>query len=558
MNKLKSGLFAICLSLYTLPAVSQEVLIDVLKAEIAQQQQELKKQSIPTYLISYRVDDVKNSFAVASFGSLLRSGSGYARSLTPTFRLGDYNFDNFREGNNTWIGQASLPIDGDDEIAIREAVWSTADNSFKNALNNYQNGKTKQGVSVASEDKSPSYSAAPAVQYYEKKLPADQTKMDLDKWKENVKKISAVFNDYPDLLDGAASVEYSVGRYYFINSEGTVVVQNRRYARLFVNVSAKAKDGMDLPLYLSYFAFTPDGLPPVENVIADAREMAKRVEALRDAPVVDPYTGPALLSGKSAGVFFHEIFGHRIEGQRMKGENDAQTFKKMVGQQLLPTDIQVFDDPTMVGFDRQDLNGYYLYDDEGVKSERVDVIRDGVLNDFLMTRVPIDGFAKSNGHARANPGMATVSRQGNLVIETKNAKTDAQLRQLLIDEAKAQGKEYGYLFEEVTGGLTFTGRASANSFNVFPTVVYKIYVDGRPDELVRGVDLLGTPLAMFSNIIYAGGKTDVFTGICGAESGQIPVTAISPVILVKKIETQRKNKNQDLPPVLPRPSLNNK
>ncbi len=98
-----------------------------------------------------------------------------------------------------------------------------------------------------------------------------------------------------------------------------------------------------------------------------------------------------------------------------------------------------------------------------------------------------------------------------------------------------------------------TDRFSPNVFNIMPTEVYRIYVDGRPDELVRGVDLIGTPLAMFSEIEAAGDHPEVFTGYCGAESGGIPVTAISPSLFVRKIETQKKPETTGQLPVLPRP-----
>jgi len=105
----------------------------------------------------------------------------------------------------------------------------------------------------------------------------------------------------------------------------------------------------------------------------------------------------------------------------------------------------------------------------------------------------------------------------------------------------------------VVGGFTTTGRYRPNSFNVTPTEVYRIYVDGRPDELVRGVDLVGTPLAMFSQIECTGNDYAVFTGMCGAESGSIPVTAISPSLLVRTVEVQKKPKSQAAPPLLPKP-----
>ena len=237
----------------------------------------------------------------------------------------------------------------------------------------------------------------------------------------------------------------------------------------------------------------------------------------------------------------------------MKSDTDGQTFKKMIGKYVLPADLQVADDPTLTSYAGTDLNGFYKYDDQGVKAQRVNLVSDGILKDFLMTRTPLDGHPVSNGHARAEAGYDPVSRQSNLIVETKNHKTEEELRALLLEEVKKQGKEYGYFFKEVSGGLTYTAKGGNNSFFVTPLEVYRIYLDGRPDELVRGVDLIGTPLSMFSNIIYAGGESQVFTGMCGAESGQIPVTAISPTILVNKVETQRKAKSQDMLPILPRP-----
>lgn len=172
-----------------------------------------------------------------------------------------------------------------------------------------------------------------------------------------------------------------------------------------------------------------------------------------------------------------------------------------------------------------------------------------------MTRTPINGVSGSNGHARTAPGGIPESRQSNLVVTGKSNKTDAQLRQMLIAEAKKQGKDYGYLFQNVQGGFTTTGRTNPNAFNVLPIEVYKIFIDGRPDELVRGVDLIGTPLSMFNRIIASGDKLEIFNGMCGAGSGWVPVSASSPAIFVDVIETQKKSKSNDRLPVLPRPDL---
>jgi predicted Zn-dependent protease len=270
--------------------------------------------------------------------------------------------------------------------------------------------------------------------------------------------------------------------------------------------------------------------------------------------MVEPYTGPAILSGRASGVFFHEIFGHRIEGQRQKNENEGQTFTKRLNQPVLPDFLSVFDDPTMKQSAGIDLNGHYAFDDDGVQAQRVTVVDKGILKNFLLSRAPIAGFEQSNGHGRKSPGYGSVGRQGNLIIESSKTVPEAQLRQMLIEEAKKQGKQFGLLFKDISGGFTTTSRNSPQAFQVTPIMVYRIYIDGRPDELVRGVDLIGTPLTSFSKIVAASDKQEIFNGFCGAESGFIPVAAVAPSILTTQIEVQKKAKSSERPPILTPPT----
>ena len=540
---------------------AQDQFTDFLRTELRAQMDELKKQEFPPYYMNYRVVDEQFARVITSFGVLTAKESNRERTLVPQIRIGNPEFDNFKiKQMGSPISRfhgpsyAVLPIDDTNgDNATRQAIWNEVNNRYKFAIDAYQTARAETTINVAEEDKAPCFSQAPAEKYYEAPLPANRTAVDLDAWEKRLKEISAVFKKHPKILRGDASFRYTVKRIYVLDSEGTEVVQNLTYARIMVQGAAKADDGMELPLVLSYFAHSPESLPSNEQIVKDANLMADKLIALRDAPIVDPYTGPAILSGSASGVFFHEIFGHRIEGQRMKSDKDAQTFKKMIGEYVLPPHLQVFSDPTLKNYADQDMNGYYKYDDQGVKAERVDVVIDGKLNDFLMTRTPLDAHPRSNGHARADIGYDPVSRQSNLVVESSDPKTEEELRQLLIAEIKKQGKDRGYFFKSVTGGFTMTNRRGANAFNVTPLEVYEVYADGRPDKLVRGVDLIGTPLSMFSNIIYAGKAPEIFTGTCGAESGGIPVTATSPTILVQKVEMQRKAKASDLPPILEKP-----
>jgi predicted Zn-dependent protease len=281
--------------------------------------------------------------------------------------------------------------------------------------------------------------------------------------------------------------------------------------------------------------------------------VATDLEGLLGAPVAEPFVGPAIFSGRAAGVFFHEIFGHRVEGHRQKDESEGQTFTRSVGTKVLPDFLSVVFDPTRRKAAGADLNGWYAYDDEGVKARPVTVVENGVLKTFLMSRSPIRGFDRSNGHGRRQPGAEVVSRQSNLIVESARTVPDKRLRQMLVEEIKRQGKPYGLFFRDVTGGFTTTARGGLQAFKVMPVVVYRVYADGRPDELVRGADIVGTPLASFAKILATSDTPEVFNGYCGAESGSVPVAAVSPALLVSEIEIEKKAKSQDRPPLLPAP-----
>ena len=340
---------------------------------------------------------------------------------------------------------------------------------------------------------------------------------------------------------------------YLVNSEGSQIQQGRKYLRIVLSASTKAEDGMELSQYRTFNAASLEGLPTEEELKAEFKKVIDQVLALREAPLVEPYTGPAILMNRASGVFFHEIFGHRIEGHRQKDVEEGQTFTKKVGEQILPEFISVHDDPAMRKWGDVDLRGYYKYDDEGVPSQDVTLVENGVLKTFLLSRSPVQDFVHSNGHGRRSPGNDVVSRMGNTIVySTKTAGFD-ELRQMLIAECKKQDKPYGLLFDDITGGFTGTSRRGTQTFKVLPVVVYRVYPDGRPDELVRGVDIVGTPLTSFSKITYTGDDPDVFNGSCGAESGFIPVSCVSPSILVSEIEVEKRRREQDKPPILAPP-----
>jgi predicted Zn-dependent protease len=542
---------------------SQDKLLDLMTDELNRNFSVLKLQEIPPYYICYRVEEIKSFTISAAFGNITSSSENNKRTLTVQTRIGNYILDNYhelRDNYSDYIGDfddgASITLDNGVD-AVKQALWLETDKQYKKSIDRYSKVKANVAVKIEAEDKAQDFTKVKAVNYIEPAILTEDLNFNVKDWEQRVRKYSAFFLNDPDIFSSNVAVSYTIKRRYFVSSDGSKIAENEVYVRIFVNGTVQAKDGMDLPLYRSYFAFKPEELPSDEQLTSDVNAIVNKLTELKNAPMADAFTGPAILTGEAAGVFFHEIFGHRVEGQRQKQESDAQTFKRKVGEEVLPTDLSVIFDPTVKIYRGFEMNGSYVYDDEGVKSKKVVIVDKGILKDFLMSRCPIDSFPESNGHGRAAAGKQPVARQSNLLVETSKPYSIQELRKMLIEEAKKQGKEYGYLFKTVEGGFTMTGRYVPNSFNVTPLEVYRVYVDGRKDELVRGVDLVGTPLAMFSEIVAAGNDAEIFNGVCGAESGGVPVSSVTPSLFVKKVETQRKAKEQDRPPVLPRPDISN-
>ena len=525
------------------------------KTEIDRDFAELKKQPTPPYYLSYEITDSNSAVVSSTFGALLLSNSSHRRVAHVEVRVGDYKLDNTHQvrgarglGALGGFSIVAVPVD-DDPLPIRAALWLETDKRYKAATTQLAAVTTNNEVTVEQEDKSDDFSHEKPEQAIER-VPAMQ--VDRKLWEEKTRKYTAPFHRYGDLFNATATFKADQETRWFVSSDGSAIQTSTTYYRLFIEANAKAADGMVLPRYESFAALTPQGLPDDATVLKAVDKMIADLKALRDAPIVDPYTGPAILSGRATAVFFHEVFGHRIEGHRQKSENEGQTFKKMVGQPVLPTYLSVNFDPTLKRYAGVDLVGSYSFDDEGVGARPVVAVKDGILENFLMGRSPIEGFPNSNGHGRAQAGMQPVARQSNLVIVNSKPVSREQLKQLLIAQIKEQNKPYGLFFDDIQGGFTLTGRTIPNAFNVIPIMVYRIYPDGR-EELVRGVDLVGTPLTVFSKILAADDEKAVFNGVCGAESGAVPVSASGPGILISQIEVQKKAKSQERPPILPAP-----
>jgi TldD protein len=548
------------LAIVCVPAFTQQstpaqagdpVLIKILQQELDRAMTSLAKADPAPYFISYAAGDDTSAVIAGSNGALLANINRHERAVDISVRVGSRDLDNTHGENHiSSVITAPLPVE-DKPDAIARVLWINTDKMYKHAAQTYLEVKTNTKVRADEDDNSGDFSTEKSQSYSGPAVA--QPRFDQKDWEERIRRLSAIFAKYPDIENSTVMLVVQTGTRYFVSSEGSRIVDSRPLIRVLAMGNTRATDGMDLARSETFDASTFDKLAPEQEMAAKIEKIAMDLQKLKKAPVVEPFDGPAMLSGRAAAVFFHEVVGHRLEGQRQRGDDEGQTFTKMIGQRVLPPFLSVEDDPTLPAISGVELSGTYSYDEEGEKGQKVELIQNGVLKQFLMSRMPVKGFEHSNGHGRAQDGAMPVGRQGNLIVRSNKTTPDAQMRQALINEIRKQKKPFGLYFEDIAGGFTLTTRNMPQAFQVMPLMVWKVYPDGKPDELVRGVNIIGTPQTVLTRIMLTGQKIEVFNGECGAESGSVPVSAAAPAMIFSELEVQKVAQGHERPPVLPPP-----
>ncbi|HXC31244.1 MAG TPA: metallopeptidase TldD-related protein [Verrucomicrobiae bacterium] len=535
--------------------VAPSPLISAMSQELDREMPILSKANPPAYFISYILTSSDRSEVMGSNGALLSSEDSHTRWLETQVRVGNYDLDDTHKVGNSNPNQGSfgtsVPVD-DAPAVLRRAIWEETDKQFRAASEALIKVNTSKEVQVqTAEEHAPDFAREQSHTFY---APEVSIHPDRKPWETKVRLYTAAFRASPQILNSIVTFSATGDNQYQVTSEGTRLQFGQVHYRLELFIQGKAPDGMDINRYYNFDWANPADAPDDKAVLAEGQVLRKELESLVAAPLVEPYAGPALLTGRATAVFFHEVFGHRAEGFRQKDINEGQTFARKVGEDILPKFLSIYDDPTERTLGKNILIGYYPYDDEGTPSERVTLVDHGILRNFEMSRQPLTGFPVSNGHGRRQIGAQPVSRQGNLIVESSQKVSNAELRKMLIEEIKRQGKPFGLMIDDIAGGFTFTGRGQPQAFQVQPLVVYEVFPDGRPDQLVRGVDIVGTPLVSLTKIVATGDTMDTFNGYCGAESGSVPVSASAPAILITEMEVQKKETSTDKPPILPPPA----
>jgi predicted Zn-dependent protease len=532
-------------------------ILPAMEAELDRSRQALRLEGYDApYFVAATVRDARRSYVSGKSGALFQSADTRNRLVSVDVRVGDYAMDSsedpdeFYNQNQKYQPNNLAPLDAS-PAALRRAIWLLADFRYKAALMSFLTVKAK-AVNDPKERLAGSMSREPAFVHVE---PSRPWKFDRAPWESVVRKTSAVFLDYPEVFD--ASVEVGAVRLtrYMVNSEGTRVRTVDDYYQLFVTAVARADDGMLVQDVLTYYGRAPSDLPALDRVLKDTRDLADRMRRLRAAEVLDPQTVPVLMSPQATGVFFHETVGHRLEGFRQNNEEEGRTFKGQIGQRILPEFIDVYDDPETTHWDGISLNGAYRVDDEAVRGRRAELVEAGILRGFLMGRRPVEGVAQSNGHGRSDGFQRPVGRMANLVVRGRSPVPDASMKAMLLDEVRRQGKPFGLIVETIAGGATNTSSYGFQAYKGQPRIAWRVDAQTGAETLVRGFEIVGTPLSSINRIVATGDRYDVFNGYCGAESGMVPVSAVAPAMLFAEMETQRAQQETERPLILPPPAV---
>jgi TldD protein len=562
--------------------INKDPLLSAMRAELARAQKELRLPDQPApYFIEYWVQESVSATLSGKYGGITYSQPDLrpVRYAGAQVRVGDYSLDNtnlplsqrFDQSNyadymeeNDWRLR-TVPIDGD-EASFRAALWMLSDTAYKRAIGDFQKKKTLLATGIE-QDKAEDFTREKPEIVFD---PISDIGVDLgsDAWKDAVRKVTGYLAGQPNIMEPGMDIRASRDVNYYVNTEGAVARTSVVVYNIEITAWTRTGDGMKLNDFRHFMVSDPKELPDLAKLMAEAKALALELADLRSAEEFSPYTGPAILGPDVAGVFFHEALGHRLEGERQRMAESGQTFKGKIGEKILSEQITVIDDPTLGKFNGKSLAGHYQYDDEGVAARKVTLIEKGTLKNYLMSRTPINGFNRSNGHGRSqNPAYNAyyghaVGRMANLIVESENKHSLKKLKAMLIAEAKKQGKPYGLIIRRVKGGDTDTQASGPSgsgehyqAFRATPALVYAVDVKTGRERLVRGVELVGTPLSSLERVIAAGDDADVFNGVCGAESGWVPVSVVSPSILTAQVELQRTGGTPKRSPILRSPFL---
>ena len=518
-------------------AAKGDGLLEALLTELDRSKAQLKMDQVQApYYVEYRVNEVEDFAAEATFGALRENQHIHVRVLRVVVRIGDYKQDSyFGRGQ----GESSiLPLDND-PIALRHQIWLATDDAYKAAGEALAEKQAAMKQFSADPNPVDDFAMAPPMIAVE---PTVSLKVDEAAWRKTLEDVTNLYKQYPDVQSVTASARFSAINEYMVNSEGTVTRNGKTTYSVQLSSSAQAADGMRLSRSPAFMVARAEELPKREALMGEAKKMLETVVALRQAPIVEEeYRGPVLFAADAADDIVASLIGQNVLGQKPQlGKPNRTTgpFATSYKAKVLPNFLSLVDDPTMKDFQGKSLVGNYAVDSEGVKAKAVNAIENGMLANYLIGRQPIRDFPSSNGHGRAAPGSLPVPSLGVLLVKSSEAQSPEELKKKTIQMVTDQGKAYGYRVETLGPG---------NS----PRLLYRVYAKDGHEELVRGAVFNELDIrALRSDLIGVGNDP-----LVSNRSGGTPTTIISPSLLFDELEVKRADTSKDKLPDYPAPPL---
>ncbi|MBN2576407.1 MAG: TldD/PmbA family protein, partial [Deltaproteobacteria bacterium] len=439
------------------------VILSALKQEMARSMKKLRLPSEDApYFIRYIVRDYDNYDISARFGALFEDSYQRVRQGAVEVRVGSYQFDNTADDSahklfdlddfDRYEPPMFAPVD-DDVAAMRATMWLLTDARYKQALATLHKKRGARVTKMVEDEKMPSFSREKTARAVDAPI---LLKVDRAAWSDRLRRISALFRAYPEIFDSQVKLSADHQTRYLVTSEGAELVSERLIYSLQLTATTRAPDGLLLNHFKSYFGASEDELPDDAALPRLAGRLADEIKRLREAPMLDPYNGPAILLPEAAGVFIHEALGHRLEGERQNDNKEGATFKGQIGKPVLPAFLSVLDDPTLAKVGNVSLNGHYRFDDEGVAARPVTLVDHGILRNYLKSRTPVKGSLQSNGHGRAEGTLDPIGRMASTIVRSDKAVSLAELKQMLLGEIRRQKKAFGLIIADISGGQTNT------------------------------------------------------------------------------------------------------
>jgi TldD protein len=515
--------------------VSSDPVIGAMREELERSKSHVKMDNVSApYYIEYRLSDVQEYTAEATFGALREDQRVHVRSVRVVVRVGDYKQDSYY---GPGIGVVDLaPLDND-SIALRRQLWNATDRAYKAASEAFASKKALLSQ-YSAEQPFDDFAKAPSLQSIG---PLAKLEFSPEAWKQALEKSTELYSSDPKIQSLSAALRFRAVNVYFVNTEGTVTRHSFAAYSVQLMGETQAADGMRLGRSPFYMAATAAELPQPAKLQADMAKMLGTLKDLREAPLVEEdYRGPVLFSNDAATDVFTGMVGNNVLGIRPKPGESARTigdFSSSYKSRVLPDFLSVVDDPTMKSFQGKSLIGSYEIDEEGVRAQVVPLIKDGTLVNYLLSRMPIRDFPDSNGHGRAAPGQPPLASIGNLIVEPKQPLPAEELKKKLIEMCKQQNKPYGYYVETLSG--------------YDPRLLYRIYVNDGHEELVRGAVFNELDTRTLRNDLVAAGDDPLVSN----REGAVPTTVICPSILFDELEVKRTDKKNAKLPEYPPPAV---